>query len=96
MKLVRDAFRDAVRMPYGVDVAQEAGQRVEQAAGLVDGHSSFSSRTWRSIFSGGADEQPEPVDAGLEIVFAERRAPYANESETSRLYIEARRPTPAS
>jgi hypothetical protein len=57
MKLVRDAFRDAVRMPDGVDVAQEAGHRVEQAAGLVDGHSSFSSRTWRSIFSGGADDE---------------------------------------
>lgn len=34
--------------------------------------------------------------AGLEIVFAERRAPYANESDTSRLYVEAGRPTPAS
>jgi ubiquinone/menaquinone biosynthesis C-methylase UbiE len=34
--------------------------------------------------------------AGLEIVFAERRAPYANESETARLYVEAGRPAPAS
>jgi ubiquinone/menaquinone biosynthesis C-methylase UbiE len=34
--------------------------------------------------------------AGLDIVFAERREPYANESETSRLYVEAGRPTPAS
>jgi ubiquinone/menaquinone biosynthesis C-methylase UbiE len=34
--------------------------------------------------------------AGFEIVFAERRAPYASESETFRLYIEATRPASAS
>jgi ubiquinone/menaquinone biosynthesis C-methylase UbiE len=34
--------------------------------------------------------------AGLEIVLAERRAPYAIESERSRLYVEARRPAPSS
>lgn len=34
--------------------------------------------------------------AGLEIVFAERRAPYAIESEKPRLYVEARRPAPAT
>ena len=34
--------------------------------------------------------------AGFEIVLAERRAPYATESGRFRLYIEARRPAPAS
>ena len=34
--------------------------------------------------------------AGLEIVRAERRAPYAGEPETFRLYVEARRPASAS
>ena len=31
-------------------------------------------------------------DAGLEVVLAERRAPYPSESERFRLYVEARTP----
>jgi ubiquinone/menaquinone biosynthesis C-methylase UbiE len=34
--------------------------------------------------------------AGLETVLAERRAPYATESERFRLYVETTRPAPAS
>jgi SAM-dependent methyltransferase len=33
--------------------------------------------------------------AGLEVVLAEQRAPYPSESDTVRLYVEARAPTPS-
>lgn len=43
------------------------------------------------------DELAQATSAsGLKVVLAERRTPYPAESETFRLYVEAKRPAPAS